>query len=71
MTNVKTIWRPLYKQCIGKNIPEDESDIFQKLINFYINLKKVKNDDIDRDRKIGYTGIIQEEFCFTVYLIPY
>lgn len=42
----------------------------QTLIKIYLNVNKIRKTDIERDRQLAYKGIIFEEFCHAILVIP-
>lgn len=69
MMRTKIIWIPLYKHYISEKLPED-MNLIAPLIEQYKNHFGIEEDEIERDRRISYKGIIQEEFLFAVFAIP-
>jgi hypothetical protein len=69
MLNTKMIWIPLYKNYVSPNLPKD-MNLIGPLLEKYKQLKNIQEDSLLRDRKIGVYGIIQEEFLFSVFILP-
>jgi hypothetical protein len=69
MLNTKMIWIPLYKSYVSPNLPKD-MNLIGPLFQKYKQLKNIQEDSLHRDPKIGVYGIIQEEFLFSVFILP-
>lgn len=69
MLNTKMIWIPLYKKYVSPDLPKD-MNLIGPLLQKYKEPMNIQEDSLPRDRKIGVYGIIQEEFLFTVFMLP-
>ena len=69
MINTKVIWIPMYKKYVSSELPKD-MNLLKPLLEKYKQEKGIKEDNLERDRKLGAYGIIQEEFLFAIFVLP-